>query len=145
DLALYDHRVDDVAAIVDRDEPAHLDLARARVDVDDADVATERVGEVRRIVVADRLEAGFHPLRMIRVRGKGDVLDGLRLPGCALDRELARLPHQIVLGRLEQIRGDLPCLVAHLARRDGCRGAGDGRRAARVRAEAVGRGVGVAL
>ena len=42
DLALDDHRVDAHAAVVDRDEAAQLDLARARVDVDDADVGAER-------------------------------------------------------------------------------------------------------
>ena len=42
DLALDDHRVDPRAAVVDGDEAPHLDLARARVDVDDADVGAER-------------------------------------------------------------------------------------------------------
>src|SRR5438128_12314059 len=145
DLALHDHRVDDVAAVVDRDEPADLHFAGARVDVDHADVAAERIGEVRWIVVADRLEPGLHALRMIRVRGEGDVLDGLRLPRRALDRELPGLPHQIVVGHLQQIRGDLPRLVTHLARRDRRGGAGDRGRAARVGTEAVGRRVGVAF
>jgi hypothetical protein len=31
------------------------------VDVDHADVAAEREGQVRRVVVVDRLEAGLHP------------------------------------------------------------------------------------
>jgi hypothetical protein len=42
DLTLDDHRVDDVAAVVDRDEPADLDLAGAVVDVDHAEVDAER-------------------------------------------------------------------------------------------------------
>ena len=63
DLAVDDHRVDDVAAVVDRDEAADLDLAGALVDVDDADVAAERERQVRRVVVVDRLEARLHPLR----------------------------------------------------------------------------------
>jgi hypothetical protein len=37
-LPLDDHRVDPGAAVVDRDEPAHLHLTGAGVDVDDADV-----------------------------------------------------------------------------------------------------------
>ena len=113
-LALNDHRVDDVAAVVDGDEAPDLDLARAAVDVDHADVAAEGVGEVRRIVVADRLEAGLHPLRMIRVGGEGAVLDRLGLAGRALHRELPGLPLQVFLGDLEQVRGDLAGLVATL-------------------------------
>ena len=61
DLAVHDHRVDDVAAVVDRHEPAHVDLSGALVDVDDRDVAAEREGQVGRIVVVDRLEARLHP------------------------------------------------------------------------------------
>ena len=38
DLPVDDHRVDDVAAVVDRHEAADLDLPGALVDVDDADV-----------------------------------------------------------------------------------------------------------
>ena len=49
-LALDDHRVDPRAAVVDGDEPAHLDRAGAGVDVGDADVRAERVGQVRRVV-----------------------------------------------------------------------------------------------
>src|SRR5262249_25521056 len=46
---------------------------------------------------------------------------------------------------LEQVRRDLPRLVAHLARRHRGRRAGDRRRAARVGPQAIGRGVGVAF
>jgi len=81
DLPLHDHGVDDVAAVVDGDEPTDLHLAGARVDVHDADVAAERVGEVRRIVVADGLEAGFQSLWMVGVRGERDVLIVLNLSG----------------------------------------------------------------
>ena len=42
-LALDDHRVDPHPAVVDGDEPPDLDLAGARVDVDDADVGAEGV------------------------------------------------------------------------------------------------------
>ncbi len=50
DLAVDDHRVDDVAAVVDRHEAADVDLAGPLVDVDDADVArrTGRSGSAGR-------------------------------------------------------------------------------------------------
>src|SRR5207247_5273517 len=46
DLPLDDHRVDDVAAVGDGDEPTDLHLARPLVDDHAADLAPERVGEV---------------------------------------------------------------------------------------------------
>ena len=45
DLALDDHRVDDVAEIVDRDEPLDLGHAGFGVDFELADVATVGIGE----------------------------------------------------------------------------------------------------
>src|SRR5262249_41873414 len=92
-----------------------------------------------------RLGGGLVRLWVVRVWRERDLLDGLRFAGRALDRELARLPHQIVLGGFEEIGRDLPCLVANFSRSDRRRGTGDRRRAARVGAEAVWRGVGVAL
>src|SRR5882724_5051952 len=41
DLAVDDHRVDDVAAVVHGYETPHLDFAGAAIDVDHADVAAE--------------------------------------------------------------------------------------------------------
>ena len=68
------------------------------------------------------------------------------LLGRALDAEAARLPLEVVLGRLEQVRGDLLRLVARIRRETIAVAAPDDRRrAARVGAEAVGRVVGVAL
>ena len=49
-LALDDHRVDDVAEVVDRGEALDRRLAGLRVDLDFADVAARRVGEVGRVV-----------------------------------------------------------------------------------------------
>src|SRR6476619_362272 len=91
-LPVDDHRVDDVAAVVDRDEAADVDLAGALVDVDDADVAAEREGEVRRIVVVDRLETRLHPGGMVRVGRERDLLDRLEALGRALDAPLAVRP-----------------------------------------------------
>src|SRR3954451_8938306 len=67
DLAVDDHRVDDVPAVVDGDESADLDLAGALVEIDHADVRAEGEGQVRRVVVVDRLEPGLHPGGMVRV------------------------------------------------------------------------------
>ena len=65
--------------------------------------------------------------------------------GAPLTENLPDLPDEVVLGDLEQVRGDLPRLVADLARRHRPGRAGRRRRAAGVRAEAVGRRVRVAL
>src|SRR5262249_40929633 len=85
------------------------------------------------------------PLRVVRVGREGDLLDRLRPRRRAADRELARLPDQILLGALEEVGRDLLRLVADLARGHRAGGARGRRRAAGVGAEAVGRGVGVAL
>ena len=90
-LPLDDHGIDDVAAVVDGHEAADLDLARPSVEVHHADVAPERVGEVRRIVVGDRLEARLHARGVIRVRGQRDLLDRLRSARRALHGKLPRL------------------------------------------------------
>src|SRR3954451_15279643 len=145
DLTVDDHRVDDVAAVVDRHETTYVDLARALVDVDDTDVASEREGQVRRIVVVDCLEPHLHPLREVRVGREGDLLDRLEPVGRALDAELAGLPFEIVLGRLEQVGGELACLGLDLARGHRCRGAGSRRRARPICPEPVRRRVGVAV
>ena len=97
-LALDDHRVDAHAAVVDRDEPAHLDLAGARVDVDDADVGAVRVGEVRRVVDDLRVEVPLDALGQLEraVRGHRDLLDRLAALGVALDEPAAELPLEVV-------------------------------------------------
>src|SRR6185503_14150366 len=145
DLALDDHRVDDVATVVDRNEAAHLYLASAFVDVDDGDVAAKGEGEIRRIVVVRGLETRFHSLRMIGVRGEGDLLNRLRSIGRAADVELSRLPFQILFACLEQVRGNLAGLLADLACGHRARRTGGGRRATGVRPEPVRRCVGVAF
>ena len=62
-LAFDDHRVDDVAAVVDGDVLLQIDVAGRRIDFDDADVRAERPHEVGRIEVRDRLEAVVHARR----------------------------------------------------------------------------------
>src|SRR5215475_12739334 len=91
-LSFYDHRVDDIAAIIDGDESAYLDLSCSLIDVDDADVAAERISEIRRIVIRDRFQSRLHSLRMIGVRGERNFLNRLCAIGRAFDEEFARLP-----------------------------------------------------
>ena len=144
-LTLDDHRVDDRAAVIDRDEAADLHFAGATVDVDDADVRPEGESEVRRVVVVDRLEPRLHALRVVGVGRERDLLHRLRLGRDALDLELVVLPLDVVGVRLEQVRRDEFRLLPNLARRDRRGPARDRCAPAGVRAEAVRRGIGVAL
>ena len=75
----------------------------------------------------------------------GDLLHGRHLLGQALDLEAVEVPLEVLLGDLEQVRRDLLRLGPDLAADPGRRSAGDRRGARAVGAEAVGRGVGVAL
>src|SRR3954452_24722378 len=118
DLPVDDHRVDDVAAVVHRDEAADVDPPRPLVDVDDTDVRPERERQVGRVVIVDRLKPGLHSLGMVRVGRERDLLDRLEPVRRALDAELARLPLEIVLVGLEQMRGELARLRLDLARGD---------------------------
>ena len=144
-LTFHDHGVDDVAAIVHGNKTANLDLARTLVNVDHADVGAEGEGQIRRIIVIDRLESRLHPLRHIGVCGEGNVLDALGLAGRPFDKEFARLPVQILLAALQQMSGDLFGLLADLARRHRRSRTGDGSAAAGVGSQAIGSGVGVAF
>ena len=56
-LALDDHRIDDDAEIVDRGPADDLGVAGLRIDLDLADVAAGREGEVGRIVERALLQA----------------------------------------------------------------------------------------
>ena len=131
DLALDDHRVDPHAAVVDRDEAADLHVRGLGVDVDDRDVGAVRVGEVRRVVDDLRVEAALEALgqRVAAVGALGDVEDRRALLRVALDVPAALLPGEVLGPRLEHRRRDRARLVAHLARDDRDRGAGDRRRA----------------
>src|SRR5262245_31741066 len=91
------------------------------------------------------LQSGFHTLRMVGVGGKRTFLDRLRSLRRALDRELAGFPHQVVFADLEQVRGQLPCLVADLARGHRASRAGGWCRAAGIGPEAVWGSIGITL
>src|SRR5215813_10044032 len=45
-LSLDDHRINDVSAIIDSHKPSDLDLARTFIDINHADVTTERIREI---------------------------------------------------------------------------------------------------
>src|SRR5262249_24272748 len=140
-----DHGVDNVATVINRHEAANFHFTRARVDIDDADIAAERESQVGRIIVRHRLEAGLHPRWMIGVRRKSDLLDGLRALGGAFDEEFPGLPLQVLLARFEQMRCDFPGLVANLPGGNGRRRPRSRSTAAGVRAETIWSRVGVAF
>src|SRR6185369_2212418 len=144
-LTFDNHRVGNVAAVVDRNEATHFHFACAFIDIDDTDVAAEWIRQIRRIVIIDGFESGFRSGRMIGVSRKRDLLNRLRAIGRSLDEEFARLPVEIFFVRLEQVRCDLTRLVFDLSTRDRTRGCGHGSAATRVRPQTVRRSIRVAL
>ena len=145
DLPFDDHWIDNVAAVVHGDEPPHLHLTGALVDVHHADVRTEGEGEVRRIVVVGGLQSGLHAGRVVGVGGQGNILDGLVLVGSTLHPEAIDAPLEVVFVHFQQIGRDLLGFCLDFVRRHGARRAGRGRGAAGVGAQPVGRGVGIPL
>ena len=81
DLTLDDHGVDPDSAVVDCHKAPHLHFAGPTIDVHHADVGTEGIGQIRRVIVRDCLQPGLHALWVIGVGGEGDLLDGLGLVG----------------------------------------------------------------
>src|SRR5579885_1572867 len=144
-LPFNHHRVDDGAAVINGQEATDMHLAGTPVDIDDADVAAEGVGQVGRVVVVDGFQTRLQIGRAVGVGGEGQLLDGLALARRPLDVEAARLPFQVFLADFQQVGGNLLRLVAYLARlHRRCR-ARDGRAAAGIGAEAVGGGIGIAM
>ena len=144
-LAFDHHRIDDGAAIVDGEEAPHPDLTRAAVDIHDGHVRPERERQVGRIVVADRFEAGLHALWVVRVGRERQVSHRFRALGGTFYLELIVLPLQVVDAALEQMRGQSSGFVADLASGDGRRRTCGRRAATGVGAQAVRRGVRVAV
>src|SRR5215831_7512608 len=83
-LAFDDHRVDDLAEVVDRGEVHDPDVAGVGVDLDLADMASGREGEVRRVVEGVLVQPRFELvqgvvvgyIRCQRYLGKGLLLVG---------------------------------------------------------------------
>ena len=146
-LTLDDHRVDSWAAVVDSDEAADLDLAGAGVDIGDADVGTEWIGEVGRVVHALAVEVSLDPVGKFQraVRQHGDLLDRLAFLRVALDLPASELPLEVVGRALERGSGNDAGLVAHTPGHDRRGPAADRCRSRAVGAEAERGVVGVAL
>src|SRR6185436_955130 len=66
DLTFDDHRVDTPAAIIYRNEAADFHFSSAAVNIHNTDIGPERIGQVWRVVIADRFQAAFHALWVIR-------------------------------------------------------------------------------
>ena len=146
DLAFDDHRVDQPAEIVGRDEIDEGGLAGAGIDLEFADIGAGREGEVGGIVERGLLQAGLHAVGQV-VRGIGGERHHRqrdRLVGAG-DLELAVLDDDVVLGRFELMRGDLLGLGFDLLHRLDDGGAADRERARAVGAHAELHLVGVAM
>src|SRR6516225_6648767 len=126
-LAFDDHRINNVAAIIDCYKPTDFYLAGALVDVDNADVSAERKRKIRRIVVMNRLQSCFQTWWDIRVRCEGYLLNRLGLGRRALDKKFARLPFKIFFAYLEKMASDFSGFLPDFARGHGCRGSGSRR------------------
>ena len=115
------------------------------VDVHHADIGAERIGHVRRIIIAHRLEPRLHARRDFVIGGPGDLAHRLERFRIALDAETVDVPFEIAFMHFEHEGGDHLRLGLDLARGHGDRGASHRGRARPVGAQPVRRRVGVAL
>src|SRR5258708_25259822 len=113
--ARHDHRVDDVAAVVDGDVFLHVDRAGLGVDLDDTYVRPKRPHEVGRLEIRDRLEPLLYPCRQLAVGCKRNLAQRLGFVGRAFDMELAMVEHVVLLARPDKMRPNLLALAAALA------------------------------
>src|SRR5207247_11042114 len=81
----------------------------------------------------------------VSVRSPSDILNRCDLAGIAANKELARLPFEVVLPGFQQMRGDLPGLVANFSSCHRACSAGSRSAAAGVSSKTVWSGVGVAF
>ena len=105
DLALDDHRIDDVAEIVDRGEIHDLDFAGVGVDLDLADLRARRIDEVRRVIEGVLVHAGLelgqrvvvrHIGREYRLRQRHVLVGAGHLEGAVLEHDVGhRCFHQM--------------------------------------------------
>src|ERR1700694_1168268 len=117
-LAVYDHRVDDVAAVVNRYIPLEVDLACFCINLDDSDVSAEGPHEVAGVVVGDRFETLLHPLgKTGAVRSERHLAERLALVGTPLYIELALVENDVLLSRFKDVRSELARLVENLLAR----------------------------
>src|SRR5207244_2492747 len=115
-LPLDDRRVDDVSAVINRNIFLNLDRTSLGIDLDHADVGTEGPDEIWRIEVGHRFQPLLHALRQASaVCRESDLAECLGLVRAPLDMELALVENNVLLGCLEDVRGQLPGLVDDLA------------------------------
>ena len=134
-LPFDDHRVDDLAEVIDRAEAFDLVDAGVRIDLDFAHIRARREREVRRIVERLLVQTGLELVVRIVVRhvgGERHFAEHLLLIR-ACDRIHALVVHHVGFGRFHQVRGDLLALGDHLVQ-----GLDDGGAAHGDRTRAVG-------
>src|SRR5262249_52392248 len=134
-LALEDHRVDDRAGVVDRDQPQQLDAAGLRVDLDHRDVATERERR-RRVELVLRAQL---TKTVVLVRALGELL-----PREAVARSFEAALVELHLAA-EVLTGERRRLLDERVGGAERRGSAELRRLRAVRAGALRDDVGVAL
>src|ERR1700680_3333285 len=133
DLAVHDHRVDDVSAVVDRHILLNVHRSGFGVDLDNADVRAERPREVGWVEVGYGLKAVLHALREARsISRERDLPHSLALVRAALDVELTRVEDNVFVRSPEHMRGYFLGLLDHLLARSVDRNSTDWQAAAAV-------------
>src|ERR1700681_4974642 len=102
-LSLNDHGVDDSSAVIHSHEAANVYLPGAAVNINDTDVAAERVGQIGWVIVVDGLQPWFQVRRTVSIGRECQFLDSLTLARRTLNEETARLPFQVILAHFEQV------------------------------------------
>src|SRR2546425_7280889 len=128
-----------------RSKTSDFHFTGAFVDIDDTNVAAERKSQVGWIIVRDGFQAGLHPLRMVCVSSQSDFLNRFCISGIAANEELARLPFEVVFPGFQQMRSDLPGLVANFSSCHRAGSAGSRSAAAGISSKTVWSRVGVAF
>src|SRR5690242_3910563 len=144
-LSLDDHRVDHRTTVIHRHEAANMYLACTTIDIDDTDIATERIGKVGRIVVVDRLKSWLQARRAVGIGGKSQFLDGLALAWGTLDVETPWFPFEVLLPYFQQVGSDFLGFVTYFTRSYCCCRTSDRRATTGVRSKAIGGGIGIAM
>ena len=144
-LALDDHRVDPGAAIVQRIKAADVGHTGIGVDVHHTDIGPERIGHVRRVIIADRLQPRLQPRDRLMIGGIGAFFHGFEPFGHAFDDKAVHVPFQIVVMHFQKVSRDHLRLGADFPPRQRRGRPGHRGRARAIGAKAVGGSIGVAL
>ena len=129
DLAIDEHRIDDIADVVDADVIAQSDFASFGVDLHRRQVGSMREVEVLRVEGCIGVQTGFEPVRQIMRAegGKRDLTQRHTLIG-ALDAEPAGGEFDIVPVGFQQVRRDRFRLLDYLVRGGDDRHSADNQR-----------------